>query len=56
MNKIKSLILNHNYFIILMIKNINKIKNNFIKSKIIIIKCLYNKNILIVINMIIIKK
>ena len=56
MNKIKSLILNHNYFIILMIKNINKIKNNFIKSKIIIIKYLFSRNILIAINMIVIKK
>jgi hypothetical protein len=32
------IILNHNYFISQIIKNINKIKNNFITNKIIIIK------------------
>ena len=49
-------ILNHNWLISQIIESINKIKNSFITNKIITAKQLLSKNILIITDMIIIKK
>ena len=49
-------VLNCNWFILQVIKSINKMKNSFIINKIITAKQLFSKNVLIITNTIIIKK